>query len=138
VRWRGGLASQVAVRNHAFRVGQPASFDTQDAAPSALEYLLGALGAALAAGIAWRLSRARLELRALEVLVRGRCANILGYLGLDDSGHPGLAGLEVQVYLDAEGEPARLDELVRESVARCPVTQSLERAVPVKVQWRSA
>ena len=137
VRWSEGLATRVAVRNHEFALGQPASFDTHDAAPSALEVLLGAVGSALAAGLAWRLSRAGHALRALEVLVKGRSANILNFLGLDENAHPGLAGLDVQVYLDADGAPDELEALVRESVARCPLVQSLERPVPVRVQWRS-
>lgn len=138
VRWSAGLTTRVGLRNHELVLGQPASFDTADAAPSALEVLLGALGAALAAGLAWRLSRAGHALRALEVLVRGRADNILVFLGLEESGHAGLAGLDVHVYLDADGSADELEALVRESVARCPLVQSLERPVPVRVRWRSA
>src|SRR5262245_52681516 len=37
VRWTGGLGARVYARNHQFDVGQPASFETKDAAPSAVE-----------------------------------------------------------------------------------------------------
>lgn len=138
VRWKAGLASQVSVRNHGFAVGQPASFDTADAAPAALEVLLGAVGAALAAGLAWRLSRAGHALRALEVVVKGRSQDILVFLGLGEGASAALEGLDVQIYLDADGEPEVLERLVQETVARCPVTQSLARPVPLRVRWRSA
>ena len=38
VRWTEGMQAKAFIRNHAFNVGQPASFDTQDPAPSAVEY----------------------------------------------------------------------------------------------------
>lgn len=136
-RWKRGLESRVTVRNHEFAVGQPASFDTRDAAPAALELLLGAVGGALAAGLAWRLSKEGLALRALEVVAKGRARNILQFLGLGGDGHSGLATLEVQVYLDCDGEEERLEALVRETVARCPVTNSLVHGAPVTVQWKS-
>ena len=136
VRWKGGLASHVSVRNHAWALGQPASFDTADAAPAAIEALLGAVGAALAAGLAWRLSRAGHELRALEVVVKGRSQNILYFLGLEEGEHPGLEGLDVTIYVDAGGEADEHERLVQETVARCPVAQSLARPVPLRVQWR--
>ncbi|MBM3976508.1 MAG: hypothetical protein FJ299_05910 [Planctomycetes bacterium] len=136
-RWKQGLESRVTVRNHELAVGQPASFDTRDAAPAALELLLGAVGGALSAGLAWRLSREGLALRALEVVVKGRSRNILAFLGLGGDEHSGLAGLDVQIYLDCDGEQERLDALVRETVARCPVTNSLVHGAPVALHWRS-
>jgi len=137
VRWTQGLASQVSLRNHGYALGQPASFDTADVAPSAIEALLGAVGAGLAAGLALRLSRAGRALRGLEVVVKGRSQNILCFLGLDEDGHAGLEGLDVTVYVDSDAEPAELERLVQESVARCPVAQSLARPVPLRVQWRA-
>ncbi|MEQ1892360.1 MAG: OsmC family protein [Planctomycetota bacterium] len=136
-RWKQGLESRVTVRNHELAVGQPASFDTRDAAPAALELLLAAVGGALSAGLAWRLSREGLALRALEVVVKARSRNILQFLGLGGDGHSGLAALDVQVYLDSDGDEPHLATLVRETVERCPVTNSLVHGAPVEVQWRS-
>ncbi len=52
IRWKGETTATVYARNHSFAVGQPASFDVQDIAPSALEYLLGSLGGCLVMGLA--------------------------------------------------------------------------------------
>src|SRR5690606_23069420 len=109
VRWAGGMLAKAGVRNHALAVGQPASFDTEDQAPSAIEYLLTALGGALVTGLQWRLSRRGIEVRHLEAVVKGRAEGILTFLGVEQDGHPGLSTLSVTVYADADAEPQVLD-----------------------------
>jgi uncharacterized OsmC-like protein/TusA-related sulfurtransferase len=134
VRWSGGMLAKASMRNHSFQVGQPASFDTSDAAPSAIEYLLAAVGGALTTGLQWRLSSQGVAVHNLEVVVKARSANILTFLGVEDSEHPGLAAVEVVVYLDADADDATLDAALAETVRRCPVTQSLARGTRVDVQ----
>jgi len=138
VRWQGGMQARVFVRNHAFAIGQPASFDTEDAAPSAVEYLLGALGGAIATGLQWRLSRAGIEVRNLEVVAKARSQDILVFLGLSEPGTAALAGVDLNAYVDADGDEAAIDAVVQDTLARCPVAGSLRERVPVKLQWRSA
>ncbi|HUR29229.1 MAG TPA: sulfurtransferase TusA family protein, partial [Planctomycetota bacterium] len=62
-----GGTTRVFARNHELAIGQPASFDTSDAAPSAVEVLLGALAGDLVAGLRWRASRAGVELGQVEL-----------------------------------------------------------------------
>jgi len=78
------MQAKFAVRNHGFPIGQPASFDTDDAAPSAVELLLAAVGGALTTGLQWRLSRQSIEVRNLEVVVKARGHNSLVFLGVED------------------------------------------------------
>jgi uncharacterized OsmC-like protein len=132
------MQTRVAVRNHAFAVGQPASFDTADAAPSALEYLLGALGAALATGLAWRLDRSGRPVRQLEAVVKVRSRGILAFLGLEPLESPALSAVEVTLYLDTEAAPEEIEPVLQETLARCPLTQSLLQSVPVRAQWRKS
>jgi uncharacterized OsmC-like protein/TusA-related sulfurtransferase len=138
VRWTGEMQSQAFVRNHAFTVGQPASFDTQDAAPSALEYLLAALGGCLVAGFQWRASRRGIEIRNLEVSLRAQANNILVFLGIEERGHAGLGGITGSLYVEADAEDDVLQALWEEAQLRCPVTQSLVRQVPVEIQMKRA
>jgi hypothetical protein len=63
-------------------VGQAASFEEKDAYPSAVEYLLGALAASLATGLATEASRDGLELDDIELATRGALDNVLAILGL--------------------------------------------------------
>ena len=136
VRSTGEMQSQAFVRNHAFTVGQPASFDTQDAAPSALEYLLAALGGCLVAGFQWRASRRGITIQNLEVSLKAQADNILVFLGLEEHGHPGLGRVEGSLYVEADAEDDVLQALWDETQLRCPVTQSLVRQVPIDVRLK--
>lgn len=137
VRWAGGMQAKASVRNHGIALGQPASFDTQDEAPSAIELLLAAVGGAINTGFQWRLSRLGVEVRNLEVVVKGRLADSLVFLGVSPDGNPGLAALEIAVYLDADADGADFDATLQETLRRCPVTQSLQRGVPLHVQLKT-
>ena len=138
VRWTGEMRSQAFVRNHSFPVGQPASFDTQDAAPSAVEYLLAALGGCLVAGFQWRASRRRIDIQNLEVSLKAQAENILVFLGIEESGHAGLHAVEGSLYVEADAEDEVLQALWDETQLRCPVTQSLIRQVAVHIQLKRA
>lgn len=133
VRWTEGMHGTAFVRNHSFPIGQPASFDTEDPSPSAIEYLLASLGGCLAVGFQWRCSQKGIEVRNLEVALSAKADNILLFLGLEGSGHPGLGQVEGKLYVDADAEDADLQALWEDTLARSPVTQSLLRAVPFKV-----
>jgi len=137
VRWTEGMRAKAFARNHAFEVGQVASFDTEDAAPSAVEYLLGALGGALVVGFQWRLSQRGIAVRNLEISVKARAANVLVFLGLEADGDAGLAQIEGRIYVDADAEPDVLEAVLQETLRRCPVTRSLLRQVPVQVELRA-
>jgi len=129
-RWSGGMLAKASARNHGFAVGQPASFDTDDQAPSAIEYLLAALAGALTTGLQWRLSRQGIEVRQLEVVARGTARDILVFLDVQQDGDPSLRAVAVTVYVDADLDQQQLDDALQQTVRRCPVTQSLLRAVP--------
>jgi uncharacterized OsmC-like protein/TusA-related sulfurtransferase len=137
VRRQGAQPAKAFVRNHSFAVGQPASFDTEDEAPSAIEFLLASLAGCLAVGFQWRASRRGVEVRDLEVSLRAKSSNILVFLGMEE-GNPGLAEVHGRVYVDADGEAEDLQALWDETVLRSPVAQSLFRGVPVRVDFRRA
>ena len=104
VRWTEGMQARAFIRNHAFNVGQPASFDTQDVAPSAFEYVLAAIGGCLAVGFQWRASQRGIEVRNLEVSLQAQADNILVFLGLEEqrpSRHE--SRFEGRLYVDADG-----------------------------------
>jgi uncharacterized OsmC-like protein/TusA-related sulfurtransferase len=136
VRWTEGMQAKAFVRNYAFSVGQPASFDTQDVAPSAIEYLLAAVGGCLAVGFQWRASRRSIEVRNLEVSLQAQAENILVFLGLEDDGHPGMKRIDGRLYVDADAEDDVLEEIWQETLQRSPVTQSVARQVPVQIDMR--
>ena len=138
VRWTGGMAARAFVRNHSFTIGQPASFDTADPAPSAIEHLLAALGGCLAVGFRWRASRRGIEVRDLELSLQASSGNILVFLGLEDGGNPGLARIEGSAYVACDADEAELRALWDETVARSPVAQSLLRGAAVSIDLKLA
>ncbi|MGD0955407.1 MAG: OsmC family protein [Candidatus Acidiferrales bacterium] len=138
VRGRGGMGAEVFVRNHSFVAGQPASFDTTDQAISAIEYLLGSLGACLAVGLQWRASQRGITVHNLEVVLQARAQDILVYLGLQDTGNPGLTDVRAVVYIDADADSDALKGLLAETVRRSPVTQTFLNAVSFHAEIRKA
>jgi uncharacterized OsmC-like protein/TusA-related sulfurtransferase len=136
VRWTGEMQARAFVRNHGFAVGQPASFETQDPAPSAVEYLLAALGGCLVVGFQWRASQRGIEVRNLEISLKAQADNILVFLGIEEAGHPGLRAVEGSLYVDADAEDEILEALWDETLLRSPVTQSLARQVPVRIPMK--
>ncbi len=130
-RWRvrvartGGLEATAYARNHVLRIGQPASFDTQDSSASAIEHLLAALGACIVVGFSWRASREGLELGDVELALEAEANNPLVFLGLEDAGHPGLERIRGTLYVRGRGAGEAFERVLRETIARSPVTQSL-------------
>ncbi|HTR47277.1 MAG TPA: OsmC family protein [Verrucomicrobiae bacterium] len=138
VRGRGGMAAQVFVRNHSFAVGQPASFDTADKEISAIEYFLGSVGACIAVGFQWRASQRGTAVHNLEVALQARAEDVLVYLGVHDSGNPGLAEVKAVVYVDADAELDVLQQLLDETIRRSPVTQTLRNGAALRADIRKA
>ena len=104
-----------------------------------LTYLMvGVVGGCLAVGLQWRASRRGIDIRNLEVSLQAQADNILVFLGIEDSGHPGLRGIEGSLYVETEAEDDVLQALWEETLLRSPVTQSLVRQVPVHIPIKRA
>jgi uncharacterized OsmC-like protein len=137
VRWNEGLRATGYARNHTLQVGQPASFDTEDAAPAAVEHLLTALGGCLAVGFAWRASRRNVTLHQFEVALSARADNILMFLGIEgESGHAGLSRIEVAAYVSSDADEDVVEALWSETVERSPVAQTLLRSARLALRVR--
>jgi uncharacterized OsmC-like protein/TusA-related sulfurtransferase len=133
VRWSGGLQSTVYCRNHQWQVGQPASFDVEDAAPSAVEYVLGALGACLAMGLQVHASRRGIQIDELEISLGGQIDNIYVFLGVEQQGHSGFRSITGTLYVRADADEDVLQELWQQTLAASPVTNILTRATQVDI-----
>lgn len=127
VRASGHLASAVYCRNFSWRLGQPASFEEKDAHPSAVEAFLGALGAALATAYASDCAREGLALDDVEIAVRGRLANVLAHLGLEE-GDPSFASVEARCYATTLEDEQRVRAVWERTVARSPLAATLAKA----------
>lgn len=139
VRASEGMRARAYVRNHAFTIGQPASFDTQDEAPSAIEMLLAALAGCLAVGYRWRATRKGIGLGELELSLGARAENILVFLGIPgETGRPGLQRIEGRIFVETDAEDPVLEELWRETLAASPLADTLAHGVPLAIERRRA
>ena len=136
VAWTGGLQCRVYARNHSWAVGQPASFDVQDAAPSAVEYVLGALGACLAMGFQIHASRRGVQVEGLEIALSGQIDNIFVFLGIEPAGHSGFRTISGTLYVQADADEELLQEIWQHTVAVSPVTNTLARPVNMDIALR--
>lgn len=126
VRVIGPQKSTVYCRNFAFEAGQPASFEEKDAAPSAVEYVLGALAASLATGFATECGRDGLEADDVEISARGTLVNVLAHLGLED-GDPGFARIEARCFVSTFADEGRVRAAWERAVARSPIAATLAK-----------
>lgn len=138
VRWTEGMKAKAFVRNHSFMIGQPASFDTEDEAPSAVEYLLCALAGCLAVGFQWRASRRGIEVLNLEVSLQARMENILVFLGMEEEGSPKLKSVEGRIFVDADADEEELMGLWKETLNKSPLAQSLLHQTSMNIEMRRA
>lgn len=138
VRWTEGMRAKAFVRNHSFLIGQPASFDTEDPAPGALEYLLSAVAGCLAVGFQWRASQRGIKIFNLEISLQAQVENILLFLGMEEEGSPRLKSVEGRVYVDADAEDGELESLWAETLKKSPVAQSLLAPIPLNIEMRRA
>ena len=136
IHWDGGLQAKVFCRNHSWSVGQPASFDVRDEAPSAVEYVLGALGACLVMGFQIRASQQKIQIDALEISLSGQIDNIFVFLGTEQDGHSGFKEVRGTIYVASDADDEVLEKLWQETIIASPVTNTLTRDVDINVDLR--
>jgi hypothetical protein len=130
VRHSGHLRATVYCRNLTFNVGQAASFEEKDANPSAVEYVLGALGGSLAVAFATECARRSLEVDDIELTVRGTLVNVLAHLGLE-SGDPSFEAIHVRCYASTFDDPPQVESAWQSTVDRSPILATLAKAAEV-------
>ena len=131
VRHSGHLQATVYCRNFKFNVGQPASFEERDANPSAVEYVLGALGGSLAVAFATECARRGLEVDDIELTVRGTLHNVLAHLGLEE-GDPSFAEIHIRCFASTFDDEQSVEEAWATTTARSPVLATLAKSVELE------
>jgi OsmC-like protein len=120
----------VFTRQHQFRVGAPVHFDRAYEAVSALEYVLGAIGADLVNGLQALARKRRVAIERIEAVVEGELNNPLAYLGvIGETGHPGLQRVQVKVYVASLEEEAAIRRLWQEVLATSPLVYTFQAAI---------
>jgi hypothetical protein len=118
---------------HAFPIGKQASF-THTVHPTAVDYLLGALGGDLLCGLQTIASRRGVIIDEMEARVSGSLNNPLVFLGvIGEHGHPGLQAITCTLYVSADVSGAVLQDLWQVVLARSPLVNTLQRCVDLSL-----
>jgi uncharacterized OsmC-like protein len=133
VRSTGSLKSTVYCRNFSIEVGQPASFEASDKHPSAVEYLLAALGSDLTTGFATECAKSNLSVDDIEMTINGKLNNVLAHLGLED-GDPSFASIEMKLFVSSFEDQAKVREAWDRTLKRSPLAATLKKAVDLKIK----
>lgn len=129
--------STAHVRKHSFAVGAPLSFDVEYGAITALEYLLGAVGADLVGGIQTVARRRRVEVDDIEVVVHGVLHNPMVYLRVvGESGDAGLRAIEARVYISSLDDEDRVRAVWTEVLETSPIVNTLSKAVKLELAYQ--
>jgi hypothetical protein len=129
-----GVARAYA-RAQAFDVGSQASLVEADFQPSAVEYMLGALGGDLLRGLDRAAAAAGVTLYAAEIALSGRLDNILVHLGvIGEQGHPGFRTVDGTLYVSSDGDRPTLESVWQRTLARSPLYNTLTRCVDVRIR----
>ena len=131
--------SRAYSRNHVFSIGPQVGLRDADSHPSALEYLVGALGGDLIRGLEAQAARRSLAVHAMELSLTARLDNVLVHLGvIGESGHPGLADISGTLHVASDADEETLASLWRTTLERSPLYHTLSRCARVDIQLRSA
>ena len=113
------------VRQHSFEAGAPIHFDSEYDRVTALEYVLGAIGADLVNGFKAVCRTRRLPVDDVEAVVTGRLENPLTYLGVvGEQGRPNIETVDVKLYVSAGAEEDDLAAAWDETRTRSPLAQT--------------
>jgi hypothetical protein len=131
---RSGVARAYA-RVQAFDVGSQATLVDADPQPSAVEYVLGALGGDLVRGLDRAASGAGVTLYAVEMTLSGRLDNILVHLGvIGEEGHPGFRSIDGTLYISTDGDQSTIESVWQRTLARSPLYNTLTRCADVTIR----
>lgn len=129
-RTNGDGSSTVYARKHTFQVGAPLHFDTEYEHVTAVEYLLGAMGADLVGGLKLLARRQGLQVDDIEVTLSAKLNNPLTYLGvIGEEGHPGLNRVTATIYVNSVESEERLRLAWEETLKRSPLVNTLRPVV---------
>lgn len=124
------------VRRHQFTAGEALSFDEEYEQVTALEMVLGALAADLVTTFRRVARKRRVQIDALEALVRGELNNPLTFLDVvGETGHPGLERVNLRVYVSSWEETEELEALWQEALRRSPLVCTLRNALQLDLEW---
>lgn len=137
--WQTQTRSSIYARNNAFTVEGKINFREADVAPSALEYLLGALASDLLAGLEVQASQSQIELQAAEATLSASLNNPLIALGVigETTGNAGIERIEGHIYVSLECDATVLQRIWQEVKIHSPLYQTLSGCMQLDLELKA-
>ena len=120
------------VRDFEVLVDEPNEIGGTNEAPNPVEYLLVALAGCLNVTIRGIAEEKGIAVESLELALTGKL-NPAKFQGISERGRAGFTEVTVSVYLRTDAPREEIEELLREVEERCPVTDNLKNATPVRI-----
>lgn len=136
---RVGLArdqsANVRTRMHSFLIGQSVDFGATAPGASAVELLLGSLGADILIRFADLCERRRIPLDQVEARVEGRLDNALFALGvIGEEGDPALTEASVSLSVVSPATEDALRSVWQEVLLRSPLVNTLRKCATLTLE----
>ncbi|MDH3981724.1 MAG: OsmC family protein [Kiritimatiellaceae bacterium] len=121
------------IRGHKVVIDQPANAAGTDTGPTPLELMFATLAGCI--GTLGRIvaMQRRIELRGMDIKVEGEL-DVNGLLGKPVEGRIGFEGITITVNVDADMSDEEKEAFIHEVDGRCPVSENLLNATPVRVK----
>ena len=135
--WEGGMATKVSVRDHQFRVDEPAHLGGKDSAATPMELVAGAVNACVTVVIATVAKELGIEIKDLRTESTADM-DVRGFLGTADVS-PHFCNYRLIIELTTNVPRDQLETLCTETEKRCPAVNMVrDSGVPVEVVWNIA
>jgi len=127
----------VSVRDFGFIIDEPPSFGGANAGPNPVEYLLASLAGCMNVVIHMIAQERGVEVRALHLTVNGEL-DPARLMGQPTENRSGFESIELIADIDSDASKADLDEILRLSELRCPVSDNLGATTPIAIRQATA
>lgn len=121
---------ELAARDHAVKVDEPAELGGQDIGANPVEHALIALASCQAITYRFWAAQLGIELEGLEIKADGDL-DVRGFFGFDDSVRPGFSAVRLEITPRGPESAERYQELADAVDAHCPVLDLFTNQTPV-------
>jgi uncharacterized OsmC-like protein len=131
--WTDGSHARTTARSFTIETDEPAPLGGTDKAIDPMELLLAAVGTCLQIGWVTHANKRGVDFRSLRIETRGDY-DLSGYLAIDPNIPPGFLNITYTVEVDADADPAVLEEIRAAAENGSPVTQNVLRGTPIHAE----
>jgi uncharacterized OsmC-like protein len=124
---------EVKAGNHTLYVDQPQAGGGADEGPNPIEYLFTSLAGCIATAARIIAIQKRIKLNGMDMKIEGVFDTEI-ILGKSKENRPGVTGINVTLNIDSDMTKEEKKAFVEEIESRCPVSDNIENATPVKVE----